>query len=41
MAPQKCNFIIFTQNRSEKEKLKLKFCDKNLTQIDNTTFLGI
>jgi exonuclease III len=41
MAPQKCNFIIFSQNRNEKEKLKLKFCDTNLTQIDNTTFLGI
>jgi hypothetical protein len=41
MAPQKCNFIIFSQNRNEKEKLKLKFCETNLTQMDNTTFLGI
>ncbi len=43
LAPHKCNFIIFSQNQNDKEKLKLKlyFCDTNLTQIDNTTFLGI
>jgi hypothetical protein len=41
MAPHKCNFIIFSQNQNEKEKLKLNFCDTNLTEIENTTFLGI
>jgi hypothetical protein len=41
MAPQKCNFIVFSQNNNEKEKLELKFFDSNITQVDNTTFLGI
>ena len=41
MAPAKCNFIIFSQNKNLKEKLELKFFDSNITEIDNTTFLGI
>ena len=41
MARQKCNFIIISQNNKENEKLELNFFDANLSQVYNTTFLGI
>ena len=41
MAPQKCNFIIFTQNRKQIEKIDLHFFNSTITSTENTTFLGI
>ena len=41
MAPQKCNFIIFTQNCKQIEKIDLHFFNSTITLTENTTFLGI
>ena len=41
MAPHKCNYIIFSQNHRDKENLELILFGKQLSLIENPTFLGI
>jgi hypothetical protein len=43
MAPQKCNYIVFSNNKSnqEEEDLDIKLFGENINKSDNPTFLGI
>ena len=43
MAPHKCNYIVFSNNKSnqEEEDLDIKLFGENINKSDNPTFLGI
>jgi hypothetical protein len=42
MAPQKCNYIVFTNDsKNQHQKLSIKLFYNNLILYENPTFLGI